>query len=161
MSSQPFVATDRQLIAFRALLAAEAEVARVRPIVRGYQAEILARHSFRPAAELADLADDVTLIRERKDTWLLSKADAAIFDSECEAARVARGDLPVSTVGFCPLLVAESAQMTAERELVESLADVTGVQWGKFKYDFKLLRPYLDAAKRLFAAYLQEKAPTA
>lgn len=160
MPSKPFAATAAQLAAYRALLAAEAEVDRIRPIVRGYQVEILARHEWRPDPTLADLADGVTLIREHKDTWLLSTENGRIFDAACEAARVARGDLPVSTPGFCPLLSAEVARMDAERELIDAIADVTGVQWARFKYDFKLLGPYLDAAKRLFAAYLQEKAPT-
>lgn len=101
----------------------------IRPIVEGYEREILARHRWENNEEVAKYGHKGVkkrVILEPKDAWLLDEADFKIYDQECKAARDKAG-LKVEDDGFCPLLVAEDLECKAKRVFIEAMQPITGL----------------------------------
>lgn len=96
---------------------AEAYLEIVRPVVEGYQKEILEKHQFKIDIEKwtgygFDLEKPVL---EPKDIYKMSDEDSLIYFRECELKHVEHG-FKVKE-GCCPLLVAESMLRNAKHEV--------------------------------------------
>jgi len=140
-----------QVEAYRRALAAQAEIARIEPIVRGYQRDILACGQWRVAQEWVDDGHPCHVIEQPAHAWMMADADHAEYLHQCRAAQLAAG-LP-DLGDRCPLLVAQDDLRRARRDLVDALRPVTGVDWqtalvaGPRRAD-----EYADAAMRLMRA---------
>jgi len=121
-----------QISAARALMLAMAHEQLVRPIVEGYRAEILARHQFRPSAEmLAHGVADEPILNEKR-SYYMNEEDAAVYHAECQKARDA-AKLKTSHPEGCPLCEAEYLRIQAETALIKTLGDIPGMETFKEK----------------------------
>lgn len=101
----------------------------IRPIVEGYEKAILERHQFKPDQCWADkgLKGATDTILDPGRTFLLSDEDAQVYFSECQAARDAAG-LKVEKPEYCPLLVAETLRIQAEKALLEEMGTLPNLK---------------------------------
>jgi len=146
-----FRPTTAQVEAYRRVLAAQADIDRIEPIVRGYQRATLARGQWRVAQEWVDDGHPCHVIEQPVHAWMMSDADHAEYLRQCRAAQLAAG-LP-DLGDRCPLLVAQDDLRCARRDLVGALRPITGIDWqtalvaGPRRAD-----EYADAAMRLMRA---------
>lgn len=112
------------------LLMAQAVVETIRPIVEGYQKEILAKHGFTNQKTVERFAHrgtaPVEVIHDPQRSFELSDDDFAIYLKECNEARLAAG-LHTDDPNHCPLLVAENLHRQAQRAFMESMESFTGI----------------------------------
>ena len=130
-----------------------AAVQTIRPIVEGYQKEILARHQFKVRDEFAYRRGEEVIL-DPKLSYLMPDEDFAIYDAECKAARDA-AKLHVENDDFCPLLVAEHELTKAQRLLVDAVEPITGIDHHKLMCNFTMYPEYIDLTLRLLAPYVK------
>jgi hypothetical protein len=122
-----FKPTPNQIRAAENLLVAMSHEQVVRPIVEGYETEILVKHQFKIAERWICLGVSAGVVLDRKRSHLLSKVDADVFYRECQEAREAVG-LTVNDPEACPLLVAENLRLQAENALLITWAETPGME---------------------------------
>ncbi|CAM5530119.1 hypothetical protein TMEC54S_00245 [Thauera mechernichensis] len=122
-----YQANEEQIRLSEALLVAMANEDVIRPIVEGYETAILEKHRFKIDPKWTDIGVEDHVILHRKETFLLSDADAKVFFEECFAARDEAG-LAVDRPDSCPLLAAENLRISAENALIKSLACIPGLE---------------------------------
>lgn len=89
-------------------------------------------------------------VTDIKSTWMMEKADFALYLERCNAERIAAG-LVVEHESYCPLLVAENMTIQAKHALCDAMAGVTNIpaktaatlQAGRLP---KIRRPHSEAA---------------
>lgn len=125
--------THEMVEAANAVCMAKAFVQTVRPIVEGYQKEILARHQFPNNGDLEmhekhGQMDQFVfkVILDPSESFLLSDADFNTYDNECQEAAKKSG-LKVEREGNCPLLEAESILVKANGVFVDLIQPVTKI----------------------------------
>lgn len=160
-----FKPTDVMVDAAFNVFLAKAVVGTIRPIVEGYQKAILAEGQWLVRPEYAGKrgAPAVEVIDDPSRSYLMSEADFAVYDGKCKQAREDAG-LFVEKEEQCPLLVAEENERVAERELIETMADLTKVTHerlfnqpnGSQKYN-----EYVDLTLRLLAPFVDDKRENA
>jgi hypothetical protein len=99
----------------------------VKPIVLGYQREILANHQFRVIEKYRDGSINEVIL-EPDRSYLMSDTDFAVYLAECNQARINAG-LKVDNDEYCPLLVAEDNLRKARRKLIDLMEPVTSVKF--------------------------------
>ncbi len=157
-----FTPTEDMKSAATATFLAMAFVETVKPIVKGYQHEILNTYQWRTSdKELGTrgrLYDD-EIVKDPDHTYMLPDEDFQLYLAECREAQ-ARAGLKTDNPDHCPLLVAEHIQVNAEGILIEAMEPLTGVNkdlifamsdsLGTYrKYidlSLKLMAPFVDAA---------------
>lgn len=122
MSASPtpgFTPSESQIRCAKALLVAQAHEQLVRPIVKGYQSTILAKHQFKVRDELvkANVPDEV--ITDGESSYLMSDEDFQIYLGECRVAQDAHG-LKTIKPDNCPLLEAQHLRVQAENALLKA-----------------------------------------
>lgn len=125
----------------------------LRPIVEGYEREILERHQWN-TSPVAGMPKFVVL--EPKDAYFLSVEDFAVYATECQAAALAHG-LTIDKAGDCPLLVAETTIRKAATLLIHALGEIPGLE--TFKDTRYMLRTHreraVELAFSLFSPYIR------
>lgn len=121
--------TPDMVQAANALVMAQAYTQTIRPIVEGYQKEILARHQFinkgeKELFEKLGRKFEETVVLDPNQSFLLSEEDAKTYFEEVEEARIKSG-LEVQREGNCPLLEAEELERKAERVFIDAMAPIT------------------------------------
>ncbi len=119
-----FNPTQEMIDAARAVFEAMAWEKTIRPIVRGYQKEILLRHQFTVRTDLLGTNGEVVLEPEHTD--FLKDEDFRIYILECNEERKKAG-LQVNSPEFCPLLVAESDTCSAKKALIKAMEPITKI----------------------------------
>ena len=122
-----FLPTEEQTRAAENLFAIMAHESMIRPIVEKYEADILQRLQFRISRHWVELGCEDTLVLARKEAFLLSKEDSAVFHAECLAARDA-ANLKVERPDNCPLLEVEYLRMQAESALIKAISTIPGFE---------------------------------
>lgn len=156
-SLRDFKPTQSQIAAAETVFTAMAFVDLIRPIVLGYETEILAKHQFPVSSELAPYVKDLQVVLNPKDSYLLSKGDQDIYFTECSEARKAAG-LYVEKEEYCPLLVAEDNLRTAQHCLIEELRPITNVSLDMLLCvgdNLDSLNQYIDLSLRLLAPFVR------
>lgn len=153
MKFTPDMITQDMITAAENVFTAMAFVETIRPIVEGYQKEILAKYQFRVAPEFKRHEKNKVIL-DPKDTYLMADNDFKVFLAECHEARQA-AKLHVEKEEFCPLLVAEGLQRKAEHVLVDTMEVLTGLAADKLT--FPHYRKYIDIALRLLAPFVKSK----
>lgn len=147
----PPVISPVLLSAVKAHLMAKAYTESIRPIVEGYQIDILKKHQFPykegklmalGIAQTGDPAQDCVL--NPKHAYLMHDTDAEVFFAEIEEAKKAYSFGKDLEEGCCPLLVAENLQLQALRVMIDEAAYITG-----FRYDDIQLMEHYDEAEAL------------
>ncbi len=146
------------LLAAGNVFAAMAWVEVIRPVVEGYQREILNRHKWHIAKEWSEkrgLPDKIIL--EPNRAYLLEDEDFNIYLKECHEARNKAG-LKVENDDFCPLLVSERLLSEAKRGLIDVMEPTTGIEFDDlFHHGLEDYNKYIDITLRLLAPYLKTK----
>ncbi len=142
VSAKDFKVTKDMKEAAVALIACKAFEKTIRPIVEGYQRDILNRHQWHISSEWVDkgLNDEIILDPER--AYELNDEDAAVYYAELEIEREKSG-LYVKESGYCPLLVAKHEIIEAENILIETFASQTGINCDMI-YNLETRREYID-----------------
>lgn len=150
--TRTFKPTDEMVRAAEALFLAMAHVDYIKPIVNGYQQEILERGKWFIRPEYLERLEQ-EIILDPKNSYLMGESDFAEYDAQCKAARVA-ANLPVDNPDQCPLLVAEHQVLQAEHALIETLGhtDVNRLLCaGLDKY-----KEYVDLSLKLMAPFVRD-----
>lgn len=126
MTKAGFRPSDSLICAAEAVLLGMTIEQMVRPVVEGYETEILAKHRFMPAQKFAAYVENKPIVN-RKDAFLMGEDDMQVYLKECFAARDAAG-LQVSRPDNCPLLEAESMRVRAENALIRELGEIAGLE---------------------------------
>lgn len=138
----------------------------VRPIVEGYRRRILAERTWRCAPDLVERMErrpsDQPVgqyVTDTKDTWMMEKADFAVYLERCNAERITAG-LVVEHESYCPLLVAENITIQAKHALCDVIAGVTNIP-AKTAARLKLdgYRKFIDLSLRLLAPFVTYPLP--
>lgn len=134
--------TEEMVQAANAYCMAKAYTQTIRPIVEGYQREILVRNQFTNKGEqamLKRLQDNGRHLNEEikelvvlnpDHTYLMSDEDSQVYFVELEQARIKSG-LKVEKEGNCPLLEAESMERTAVRVLIDVMEPITKINYNQ------------------------------
>lgn len=121
MSTENFQPSDAMIRAAENLLMAKSVVVSLEPIVLSYQRAILATGQWSIRPEMAERLGDEWVL-DPLDAYLLSDADRSVFQAQCNAARDEAG-LVVKYPEECPLLVAKSAVVKAQNELIDAMKE--------------------------------------
>lgn len=136
---------------------AKAMVATIKPIVEGYQREILERHQFHIAKKWRGHGMLDRIILDPNESYLLEQEDFSVYLDECKEARIAAG-LHVDDEEKCPLLVAQSVERDAIKVLCDIMEPITGISHKNIvcsKDGIKKLHEYVDITLRLLVPYLK------
>lgn len=160
-AGKPFKPTPAMIEAAENVFLAMAFEQSVRPIVEGYRQKILAERTWRCAPDLLERMERRSpdqpvdrYITDVKFTWMMDKADLAIYLERCNAERIAAG-LVVEHESYCPLLVAEHITIQAKHALCDAMAGMTGIP-AKKAATLKLddYRKFVDLNLRLLAPFV-------
>jgi hypothetical protein len=152
------MARQKHLISLaNAVFMAMAYEATIRPIVEGYEREILAHHRWtnRGALERAkgkpyehEIKEEVIL--EPNLSYNLSDEDFLTYLAECEIEMRKAG--LTAEKDCCPLLVAERLKIEAQWAFVDALEPYTGIERGSLFFDgCKSYEKYIELNLKLFA----------
>lgn len=136
---------------------AQAWVQTVKPIVEGYQKEILGRHQFTNKGEQERLKNSKRgpiaerVILNPKDSFLLSDVDFEVYHNECKKARDL-ANLKVENDEQCPLLVAEWNEIKAKREFIDAMTPITGFTADQATYSLEYFKKAVDLCLGLVAS---------
>lgn len=120
--------TPEMIRAAQHIEACKAIANNIRPIVRGYQEEILKRRQFKIADEWVKNGDKPEVILNPDFDYLMSEADLKEYVAELDAKKAELGfDLPEP--GTCPLLIAEHNVIKAKWAFLKAIAPLLGINW--------------------------------
>lgn len=150
---EKFKPTKEMVEAAKTVFVAMAIVETIKPVVIGYEKDILIKYKFHIAKQWTDkgIADEIIL--DPAHSYLLEDADFQVYLAECNQAREA-AHLKVDKPEFCPLLVAESLQSDAENGLIESMREVTHLEPSSLYGDNR--KKFLDLTLRLLASFVKK-----
>ncbi|PPC88017.1 MAG: hypothetical protein CTY39_01410 [Hyphomicrobium sp.] len=130
----------------------------VRPIVVGYQTQILQEGQWKVRDEFSEriAGDKERVILDPKESYLMSEEDFSVFNNRCQQAQAELG-LKVEKEGNCALCEAEHFRIKAEHALIDAMAPITKIELSNlvFMDDRKklldlilnLLTPYVAKAR--------------
>lgn len=124
----------------------------IRPIVEGYQKEILNFFEWKIDKQWVEKGMEDQIIRDPDKAYLLSDEDFKSYLAHCNIARK-KANLHVDNPEFCPLLVAESLQNDAERLFIDSMEPITGLK-AKDIILLKHRKQLLDICLRLVVRFV-------
>jgi hypothetical protein len=147
-----FTPTPEMVSAAEAVFTIMAMVGTIRPVVIGYQTEILKQGQWRVRPQFATRRGD-EVITDPAQSYLMSEENFADYDAKCKAARL-EAKLPVEKEGNCPLLEAESLLIKAERALIDAMQPVTGLTAERF-VPMSARKEYIDLTLKLLAPFVR------
>lgn len=121
-----FRPTKEMLRATQEVVAAMAWVETVKPIVKEYESEILAKHQYHIAKYWVDAGCEDVVILDPDKSYKLEEEDFTQYYKECQDTIKARG-LKVSEEGNCPLLEAEHYLTIARNNLINIMEPITHI----------------------------------
>lgn len=151
MKTPKFTPTEAEIKAAKAVFLAMAHTETVRPIVEGYQRELIAYMRPMVASKWRERMGDKE-ITDIKHTYLMDDNDAKWYYAECDK-KAAENGFKTPGPGYCPLLMAENLQIKAEAVLV----DCMGERFGMTRHN--LLCAGLDKYKQFISLSLKLLAP--
>lgn len=158
MLNLPTGFTPKMVAAAESLFVAKALEETIRPVVEGFEQEILSRLQLRTDKRYAIHGID-RVVLDRKHTYLLAPDDLAIFLEETFSA-AKKANLKVASPENCPLLEAEYVRMKKENELLEALGQHPSL--GSFKnfrsMSLEARAQAIELSLRLLAPFVR-KAP--
>ncbi len=157
-----FKPTNEMVESARNVFVTMALVETVKPIVKGYQMEILAKHQWPIAKEWSDRvkAANTRVILNPDETYLMEDEDFQIYIKEINEARESAG-LKVENPDFCPLLVAEDLQSKAEHLLIDVMEPITHLTIDKVLCSVNGLDNYrklIDLTLKLLVKFVNKEA---
>ena len=126
----------------KTLLTAKAYVETIRPVVEGYQKEILNNHQWHIASKWTKRRrgyDEDSIILDPDHSYLLEDKDAAIYYEELHKEHLKHGFKVKKD--YCPLLIAQNMERKARDILFDLLQPITGIDPSEI-YQVKHLNEY-------------------
>ena len=150
-----FKPTDAMLTATRNVFVTMAFEKTVRPIVEGYQKDILAFWKFKIAPEHINRGhEENEIILDPKNSYLMGDDDFKLYLAECNDARKKAG-LKVDNPEHCPLLVAEHLRVIAENTLIDTMEPITGISLDTHYLSLEHRKQLIDLTLKLLAKYIK------
>lgn len=128
----------------------------VEPVVKGYQQKILNDYVFNYALEWVERGEKEGRITNIRDTYLMTNEDFKRYMHLQNIERKKAG-LHVENEEFCPLLVAESLERDAKREMVKTMECVTGITCDQLTMNLERYRKYVELTLQLLAPFVESK----
>jgi hypothetical protein len=146
MCAKSLEPNKEQIDAAKTVFIAKAHLETIKPIVEGYQKEVLARHNFKD--------DEGNIVLDTKRTYLMNDADFRVYLDEVAIEHKKHGfDVKPD---YCPLLIAESNLIDAEGALIDVYYKVTGIERTDIgRLDHR--RRYLDLILSMMAQHLDSR----
>jgi len=151
---EKFNPTSEMIQSAKSVFMTMAMVETIKPIVKGYEREILAKHQFHIAQEWIDKGDEDRIILDPNQSCLLGDNDFAVYLAETNEAREKAG-LKVDNPEFCPLLVAEDLQSRAENVLIDTMESITNFNQKEIALYGENRKKFLDLTLRLLAPFIK------
>jgi len=151
---EKFNPTSEMIQSAKSVFMTMAMVETIKPIVKGYVREILAKHQFHIAQEWIDKGDEDRIILDPNQSYLLGDNDFAVYLAETNEAREKAG-LKVDNPEFCPLLVAEDLQSRAENVLIDTMESITNFNQKEIALYGENRKKFLDLTLRLLAPFIK------
>ena len=149
MKNNTFKPTEEMIKAAKLVFLAMAHVQTVRPVVEGYQREILADIS--PINRY-----NGKVITDLKQSYCMSDKDFAEYMRRSKVDQDRNGF--VVPPDFCPLLMAEHAQQKAEWLLIDAVAPSLGVKPDLITSTLDGYKKFIDLTLRMLAPLVGESA---
>ncbi len=159
MTTQNINITDDMKQAAKNVFMAMAFTQTIRPIVEGYQRQIL--KEMQPQVNEKDAKNyrlGFKIITDPKHTYLMNNTDFQAYLKRCNEERI-KAKLKVESEEFCPLLVAEHLQSQAEHAFIEAMEPITHLTPDRVlcsKNGLENYRKLLDISLRLLAPYVDK-----
>jgi hypothetical protein len=137
-------------------IAAKTYTASIRALVEGYQREILAAGNFQYRTWPDDKrpgSRPTGKITEPRDAWQMDDAQAEAYYALLDTAHAAHG-FNIAAPGYCPLLIAEHAEIKIGWDICDAAEYITGITRDQITATLKF-REYLD----LVAALVMNATP--
>jgi hypothetical protein len=156
-----FIPSPEMIRAAENCFAAMAFTETIRPIVEGYQREILEyeKYPYNPKMMLRREKAPADYISNLKHTYMLTDEDAKHYYKRCNEERI-KAKLHVDSEEYCPLLVAEHLQRDAEHALIDVMFPITHISremiWNGSNA-LEHLKKLLDLTLRLMAGFVDTK----
>lgn len=148
---QEFVPTPEMIKAAEDLFVAMAKQQLIEPVVTAYKVQILKEGNWNIAAKWAERLGQQVIL-DPNNAYLLEPADFSTYDIKCRKARDA-ANLVVDADDKCPLLVANTRLMEAERRLCDVMEPISNLS------HHRLLCSGMPKLKEAVELYLQLLSP--
>ena len=126
----------------------------IKPIVEEYQRKVLKFWKFPCASTWRGRAFVEGAILDPKDSYLLSEEDFKLYHADLQDEQKAAG-LKVDHPDHCPLLIAESNLVDAEKLLLRVMEPFTGVKLDDVLGNMDVYHKYVDLSLRLLAPHVK------
>jgi len=147
-----FKPTEEMIDAAELTFLSMAAAQTIRPVVEGYQRMILTKHQFKIAPRWKE---GKRVITDPDHTYLLGEKDWKAYHDECKVEESKAG-LKTKGYDYCPLLVAQADQVSAERLLINSFQKITGMSYSDVSMKLDVRKKFLDITLRLMAKYVKK-----
>lgn len=145
------------IAAGRAVFTAMAYVETIRPVVVGYQKQILADMKAHIAQKNIIRGREDEVIIDPNHTYLMEDDDFQEYIDECHSEAIKHG-FQVKERGYCPLLVAEHLLTQAQHLLIHTMEPITGIKVNDlFHHGLKDYHNYIELTLKLVANMADEK----
>lgn len=154
ITAKNFKPTDEMVHAAKAVFICMAAVETVRPVVEGYQKNILAFWKFQPAKEWRKNESNEPILEPNR-AYLLSENDFRLYMADIRDEQKKAG-LKTDNPDNCPLLVAESGLRKAKAVLIDVMEPMTGFTVDKMLCaGMEVYDKYIELTLRLLAPYVK------
>jgi hypothetical protein len=148
---------DTIVIVGRAVFTAMAFVETIRPVVEGYQREILNMMQAHIAPKNIIRGRQDEIILDPENTYLMKEDDFAEYIDECHIAAQKHG-FNVQEKGHCPLLIAKNNLRKARQLLIETMEPITGIKLDDlFHHGLTDYENYIELTLKMIASMASEK----
>lgn len=148
---------DSIVCAGRAVFTCMAFVETIRPVVTGYQKQILEMMQPHIAKEWLDKGRKDEIILNPEHSYLMEDTDFQEYIDECHIEAEKNG-FHVPERGYCPLLMAETKLTEAKHLLIETMEPITGIKVSDlFRHGLKDYDNYIELTLKMVAGMASEK----
>ena len=145
------------IIVGRAVFTAMAFVETIRPVVEGYQREILNMMQAHIAPKNIIRGRQDEIILDPENTYLMEEKDFTEYIDECHIAAQKHG-FTVPEKGYCPLLIAKHNLTKAKHLLIETMEPITSIKIDDlFHHGLTDYENYIELTLKMIASMATEK----
>jgi len=145
------------IIVGRAVFTAMAFVETIRPVVEGYQREILNMMQAHIAPKNIIRGRQDEIILDPENTYLMEEKDFTKYIDECHIAAQKHG-FTVPEKGDCPLLIAKNNLRKARHLLIETMEPITSIKIDDlFHHGLTDYENYIELTLKMITSMASEK----
>ena len=149
-----FKPSEEQIKATEQVFLYMAEVDIIKPIVEGYQKEILLNHKFHISKKNIRRGDIDRIILNPEHTYLMEDLDFKIYLQEVAEQHIKHGFKVKKD--YCPLLIAQANLSDSQNKLIVVMESLTGIKRENV-YIMDLRAKYLNLLLGLMSKYVNKE----